>query len=156
MSMILSVTGAIVSKGYDDQPAIRFSEKGDFARFRFSCSKYDKNAANNKRWINMAAKAFGDECQRIRKMQLKEGSYINLVGEYDEETWVDPNTQEQKTASVLTLLHIEYAGGGTKQATQATTKPTPESLPKDGTMPESFEGYEAFGSAHNPYFPEKV
>lgn len=112
MPMLMTVTNAVVSKGYNDQPAIRFNEKGNFVRFRFGNSKYDKNALNNRRWINMSAKAYDSVCERIKKMQLQEGAHVTLVGEYDEESWTDNDTKEQKTAPCLTLVFIDYAGGG--------------------------------------------
>lgn len=176
MSMIMTVTNAIVSKGYEDQPAIRFNEKGDFARFRFGCSKYDKNAPNNKRWINMSAKAFDSICERIKKMQLKEGSHVTLIGEYDEEIWTDDNTNEQKSAPSLTLLFIEYASAAvakqTSGAVQAAalpandggqpSSPAEPSVPEgqrnsvQQKMPDSFEGYQSFDAGTNPYYPEQT
>lgn len=78
------ITGAVVSKGANDGPAVKFSEKGDFARFRIGYKVYDTRAENNHRWINMTVKAFGDLCERITKMDLKAGSYISLSGRYDE------------------------------------------------------------------------
>ena len=73
-------TNVVVSKGYDNAPAIRYSEKGDSVRFRIGAKQYDTRAENNTRWINLSVKAFAHICERIRKMDLKEGSYINLVG----------------------------------------------------------------------------
>ena len=29
------ITGAVISQGYDNAPALKFSEKGDAVRFRF-------------------------------------------------------------------------------------------------------------------------
>ena len=67
------ITGAVVSKGANDGPAIKFSEKGGFARFRIGYKIYDTRAENNHRWINLTVKAFGDLCDRISKMNLKAG-----------------------------------------------------------------------------------
>ena len=74
LSMIkMIITGAVVSKGANDGPAIKFSEKGGFARFRIGYKIYDTRAENNHRWINLTVKAFGDLCDRISKMDLKAG-----------------------------------------------------------------------------------
>ena len=66
----------VVSKGFDNKPAIKFSEKGDFVRFRIGTKVYDSRADKNHRWINVGVKAFGPLCERIRKMQLKEGPLL--------------------------------------------------------------------------------
>lgn len=61
-------TSAVVSRGYDGAAALRFSEKGDAVRFRIGKKVYDTRAENNTRWINLSVKAFGDICERIKKM----------------------------------------------------------------------------------------
>ena len=68
-------TQVVVSRGYDGAAAIKFSEKGDAVRFRIGKKVYDPNAENNARWINLAVKGFGPICERIKKMQLKDGSF---------------------------------------------------------------------------------
>ena len=73
-------TDVVISKGYDGAPALKFSEKGDSVRFRIGKKVYDTRANNNYRWVNLAVKAFGTVCERIKKMQLKESSYVNIVG----------------------------------------------------------------------------
>ena len=78
-------TQVVVSRGYDGAAAIKFSEKGDAVRFRIGKKVYDPNAENNARWINMAVKGFGPICERIKKMQLKDGSFVNLIGRLDED-----------------------------------------------------------------------
>lgn len=81
-------TDVSVSKGYDGSPALRFSESDGVSRVRFRVGKrvYDSRCENNHRYINLRVKASGDLCERIRKMKLKEGSFINISGRYDEET----------------------------------------------------------------------
>ena len=69
-------TQVVVSRGYDGAAAIKFSEKGDAVRFRIGKKVYDPNAENNARWINLAVKGFGPICERIKKMQLKEGDHV--------------------------------------------------------------------------------
>ena len=80
----------VVSKGYQNAPAIKFSEKGDFVRFRVGQKVYDPRAEDNHRWINITVKCFSTALiERIRAMGLKEGSFINLTGRYDEDVWED-------------------------------------------------------------------
>ncbi len=112
------ITEAVVSKGYESAPAIRFYDcegGGQTANFRVGKRVYDKKAKDNHRWLNFNVKAFGDMTERIKQMKLKEGSYINIIARYDEDTWVDKNTQETRTGTVLYLEEIEYAGGGSGQ-----------------------------------------
>ncbi len=114
------VTDAVVSKGYENNPAIRFfdGERGlQIANFRIGKRIYDSKEEKNYRWINLTVKAFGELCERIKKMKLKEGSYINLIARYDEESWTDKGTGEKRTAPVLILDEIEYcvsSGNGQK------------------------------------------
>lgn len=108
------VTDAVVSKGFDNNPAIRFynGENGfQSATFRIGKRVYDSKAEKNHRWINLTVKGFGEVCERIKKMKLKEGSFINLIARYDEETW-DDNSGEKRTAPVLYLDEIEYCSSG--------------------------------------------
>lgn len=102
-------TQVVVSRGYDGAAAIKFSEKGDAVRFRIGKKVYDPNAENNARWINLAVKGFGPICERIKKMQLKDGSFVNLIGRLDEDVWEDQQTHEKKSAMVIILDDIEYA-----------------------------------------------
>lgn len=106
-------TDVIVSKGYENQDAVRFTEDGSGVRFRIGKKVYDKNAENNQRWINFSVKGFGPVVERIKKMQLKEDSFIHIYGRLDEETWVvDQTTGATKTQTVIVLEDIDYASGG--------------------------------------------
>ena len=106
-------TDVIVSKGYENQDAVRFTEDGSGVRFRIGKKVYDKNAENNQRWINFSVKGFGPVVERIKKMQLKEGSFIHITGRLDEETWVaDQTTGATKSQTVIVLEDIDYASGG--------------------------------------------
>ena len=144
-------TDVIVSKGYENQGAVRFSEDGNTVRFRIGKKVYDKNAENNTRWFNVSVKGFGPIVERIKKMQLKEGSLIHISGKLDEESWTDQNNVT-KTQTVIILEDIDYASGGVKKEGQtqqngsapaaapaANTNNTPENSP-------NFEGYSNFGS----------
>lgn len=171
------ITEAVVSKGYDGAPAIRFYEgdgSNQIANFRIGKRVYDSKADNNHRWVNLNVKAFGDMCERIKRMKLKEGSYINLIARYDEETWTTKDTHETRTGAVLYLEEIEYAGGGNGQkngqsgsgdsAAQNGGAPSPQgqqcpAQPPQGQapqasapMPGGFTGFESFGGAENPFF----
>ena len=149
------VTEAVISKGYDGAPAFRFSENGDSVRFRFGKKVFDFKAENNTRWVNMAVKAFGPACERIKKMQLKEGSLVNLIGRLDEETWEDQTTRETKSKTVIILDEIEYAGGGSRtkddqnqQSANAGSAPAPAANTAQNAPQNSsnFQGYEPFSS----------
>lgn len=170
----LIVTDAGVSRGYKDNPALRFSEGEGTPSVRFRIGKkvFDSRCEGNYRWINLNVKAFGDVCERIRKMKLKEGSYVNIIGRYDEETWGDKDTGEQRTAPVLIVDEIEYcySGNGQKEeksdgapeprsrkggrqsnsARTAEERTEPEEAPP--AMPENFTGFEGFGGSANPFF----
>ncbi len=150
-------TQVVISRGYDGAAAIKFSEKGDAVRFRIGKKVYDPGASDNTRWINMAVKGFGPICERIKKMQLKEGSFVNFVGRLDEDVWEDSKTKEKKSITVIVLDDIEYASGGsnskdpqntTKTANNAQSTPSVASANKGG-----FTGFEAFGGS-NPFFDE--
>ena len=151
-------TSAVVSRGYEGAAALRFSEKGDAVRFRIGKKVYDSRAENNTRWINISVKAFGDVCERIKKMQLKEGSFINFRGRLDEDIWTDQQTKESKSAMVIILDDIEYAGGGKPKENQGSAQQqngaaistgntaAPAAAPAaEGQMQNGFTGYEPFG-----------
>ena len=104
-------TDVIVSKGYANQSAVRFSEDGKIVRFRIGKKVYDKNAENNTRWFNVSVKGFGPIAERIQKMQLKEGSLIHISGTLDEESWLDQASNTTKTQTVIIIDDIDYASG---------------------------------------------
>ena len=107
------ITGAVVSRGYENEPAIRVSESGKAVWFRIGKKVYDSQAKDNHRWVNFKIKGFGELPDRIEKMQLKEGSFINLRGRLDEEVWTDKEGETRK-AVVIIAEDIEYAGGNGK------------------------------------------
>lgn len=147
-------TDVVISKGYDNAPAIRYSngEKGSMARFRFGKRTYDPQTKENSRWINMSVKAFGPICERMKKMQLKDGSFVNLIGRLDEETWTDQTSGEKKSATVIILDEIEYAYGGGKsrddqnaQQNSSAQAPGQTAPASDPQQSDNFTGYEPFG-----------
>ena len=161
-------TQVVVSKGYDNTPALRFSENGDSVRFRIGKKVYDPHAENDSRWINLPVKAFNGVCERIKKMQLKEGSFVNILGRLDEDVWEDAATHERKSAMVVILDEIEYCAAGTRQQKEgtepagtqkaATAQPgaqastsAPASAATSDNGGGGFTGYEPFGGA-NAFF----
>ncbi len=153
-------TDVIVSKGFDGAPALKFSEKGDSVRFRIGKKVYDTRAENNQRWVNLSVKAFGTVCDRIKKMQLKDGSFINILGRLDEDSWEDSTTHEKKTAMVIILDEVEYcSSGGSKQQKEPAANNSAEQNAAPTAVPGSMEnignftGYEPFGGG-NSFFDE--
>jgi single-stranded DNA-binding protein len=158
------VTGALISKGYKDAEALRFSENTETpsVRFRIGTRVYDKRAENNHRFVNINVKAFGYVCERIKAMSLAAGTYVNLLGRYDEETWEDQTTREKKSAPVMIVDEIEFCHGNGKQngdsngsgiASAASGGQEQAHKPADnGQPPENFTGFEGFGG-DNPFFP---
>ena len=180
--MKIFISDAVVSKGYDGAPAIRFfnSENGgEFAVFQVGNRKYDSREENNHRWVNLKIKAFGEICERIKKMKLKEGSVVTIFGDYDEERWTDKESKEKRSSP--DAIQYSYSGSGQKkgqnggaqdgtgQGTQqdyptgqsqpssypATGQSQPPAAPpaSSGAMPQGFTGYESFSGGNNPYFP---
>lgn len=143
-------TNVVISKGYNGAPALHFSENGESVRFRVGHKVYDTRCENNTRWINLSVKAFGAVCERIKKMQLKEGSFVNFVGRYDEDSWTVEETREQKTMQVVILDEIEYAsgGGGKSKDGQKPAQQNNASAPAEAAAnPEAsanFTGYQPF------------
>ena len=183
--MKIFISDAVVSRGYDGAPAIRFfnSENGgEFAVFQVGKRKYDSRAENNYRWVNLKVKAFGDLCERIKKMKLKEGSFVTLCGDYDEERWKDKESDDIRTSPVISLDDIKFShtggqkkeqnGGGqdtgnqgqqgypsapaNSQAAAAATSAAPQSgqpMQAPMEMPQNFTGYVSFSGGQNPFFP---
>ena len=150
-----TATNAVISRGFDNRSAVKFSEDEKVVRFRIGERVYDKNAENNTRWVNMNVKAFGNVCERIKKMQLKEGSFINLTGRYDEDVWTDRETGEARSQPVIILDDVEYAGARSKDNTKAessASNTSEQSQRSSQTAPagSGFRGYEPFGG--NSFF----
>lgn len=152
-------TDVVISKGYDGAPALKFSENGESVRFRIGKKVYDTRAENNTRWVNLSVKAFGPVCERIKKMQLKESSFINILGRLDEDVWEDSMTHEKRSAMVVILDEIEYcsSGGGKQKTEEAGEQPRAATAPaksaSNGEMPGNFTGFEPFGGV-NSFFDE--
>lgn len=152
------LTNVIISKGFDNAPALNFSKAGetDMVRFRIGEKRYDRNAPDNTRWVNMSVKAFGPVCERIKNMKLKEGSVINILGRYDEDHWTDEKTGEKKSLSYIVIDEVEYASLGGKKnpnpnvsdaaaPAAQNNQATPTQTQTDPTASPNFTGYESFG-----------
>ncbi len=137
-------TQVVVSKGYDGAAALRYSDRGDSVRFRIGKKVYDPRADGESRWINLSVKAFGTVCERIKKMQLKEGSYINFIGRLDEDVWTDQKTGESKSAMAVILDDLEYASGGGKPKENQSGGQQKAAPPEAS---DNFTGFEPFGGA---------
>lgn len=123
-------SNVVVSKGYQNSPAVKFSEKGDFVRFRVGQKVYDPRAEDNHRWVNMTIKCFDASLvDRIRKMGLKEGSFISLSGRYDEDVWEDEESKEKRSMPCVILEELEFSGGGKNPATVRTVIPEIRTVP---------------------------
>ena len=151
-------TNAVISKGYNGADALRFSQNGDnkSVRFRIGVSVYDKNAENGRRYVNIGVKAFNSLCTRIESMKLDSGKYVNIIGRYDEETWLDQNTGEKRSAPVLIIDDIEYSNGNGKQNGETSNAPAANGqgaapVAGSGQPPNNFDGFKSFGGV-NPYF----
>lgn len=147
------VTQAVISKGYDNKPAINITRTNEVTAVRFRIGKkvYDPKADGNSRWLNYSVKGFGSIVDRIEKMQLKEGSFVNIFARLDEETWEDQTTHEKKSAPVFILDEIEFASiGGKKEGNsqgngtgnQAASQGAPAPA---GSNDGGFTGFEPFG-----------
>lgn len=149
-------TNAVISKGYNGAAAIKFSDTGDSARFRIGKKIYDPRVEGNHRWMNLSVKVLDAKlCERIKKMQLKEGSYVNLVGRLDEDVWTDDTTKEEKRAMVIVLDELEYASNGSgksnnNQGANNQTAPTQNGseAPADPTASDNFTGFEPIGDGN--------
>ena len=148
-------TNVLVSKGYENNPALKFFGNGDSCvLFRVGEKVYDTSAENNTRWVNHSVKAFGDVCERIKKMQLKEGSLINFSGTLAEEVWTEGEgeNKKKKSAQVIVLSDIEYASGGSKKpANENQAQDSGEKKGEDNAtnnspeQSENYSGFEPFG-----------
>lgn len=159
--MLQLVTDAVISKGYGGAPAFYSSEDGRMISFKIGCKVYDKKADKETRWVNFNVNAFDDLAERVRRMNLKEGSHINLVGTFDMKPWVNRETGEITAWPTIRATNIEYAASLLpKQDAQAAQKPSPAQQKAEQPVlpPEQlsgFTGYEPFGDAHS-YYPEET
>lgn len=156
-------TNVVISKGYDGAPALRFHKDENTntrnVRFRIGKKIYDSRAENNARWVNFNVKAFNSLCDRIENMNLEEGSYVNITGRLDEETWQDQTTHATKSATVIILDDIEYAGfskpkdgsasgnAATADAVTANAPQNSEDPAQSPTSSDNFTGYKNFGGS---------
>ncbi len=105
------ITGAVVSKGYQEESAVKFSESGKAVWFRVGKKVYDPQAKDNRRWVNLNVKGFNYMVERVQKMQLKEGVYVNIRGRLDEDEWTDKKGDTRRNLVVI-AEDIEYPAQG--------------------------------------------
>ena len=158
----VSAANVIVSKGYNDTDAVKFSKNGDCAMFRISEKKYDSREEDNTRWINVNVKALGGMAERVKKMKLGAGSNVVISGDLDIETWEDENSNK-KSMAVILLTHIEYQFGGSSNSSKSKNddedeeeEEKPKAKAKGSTSgkkkPEesdNFEGYSGYGNFYD-------
>lgn len=101
----LSINNARISKGFGDRPAVYMNEKGTFMSFRVSWKKDKEN------WENVSVRVLNPGLlDRVKKLDLKEGSTITVAGDLDFETYTDKNGVTQKSP-VLIAKDISFARG---------------------------------------------
>lgn len=152
--MMQLVTDAVISKGYGGAPAFHSSEDGRMLSFKIGCKVYDKRADKETRWVNFNVNAFDDLAERVRRMNLKEGSHINLMGSFDMRPWVNRETGEITAWPTIRAVNIEYAASpAARQETQAAQKAALTQAAQPPEQLSGFTGYEPFGGT-NPYYSE--
>lgn len=152
--MLQMVTDAVISKGYGGASAFHYSEDGRMLSFKIGCKVYDKKAERETRWVNFNVNAFDDVAERVKKMNLKEGSHINLMGSFDMRPWVNRETGEITTWPTIRAINIEYAASpAARQETQAAQKAALTQATQPPEQLSGFTGYEPFGGT-NPYYSE--
>ena len=110
----VTAPNVFISKGYEGEAPLKYSQSGESVQFNVGWKVYDPKAEGESRWINLHIKAFAQPCERIKKMNLKEGSCVNLYGRLDEDVWTDKNTGEKKRRHTMILDNIEYAYTGSR------------------------------------------
>lgn len=152
--MLQVVTDAVISKGYGGAPAFHSSEDGRMLSFKIGCKVYDKRADKETRWVNFNVNAFDDLAERVKKMNLKEGSHINVMGSFDMRPWVNRETGEITTWPTIRAINIEYAASpAARQETQTAQKAALTQAAQPPEQLSGFTGYEPFGGT-NPYYSE--
>lgn len=114
--------------------------------FRVGKKVYDSEAEDHRRWVNLNIKGFTYMVDRVKKMQLKEGMYINIRGRLDEDVWTDKNDVTHRSLYIV-AEDIEYAGSRPQDDSESSTAPAkqPEKAPLPTEAPGEFTGYESFG-----------
>lgn len=116
----LFLNNAVISKGYGDDAAIRFGEKGG-AFFTVGIPKFDKNAEGNTRWVNLNVKAFGDVGERVKTLKLNAGSRIAIEGDFDIDSF-EKKDGTKGSVPVVIARTIEYAASKPADKTEKATE----------------------------------
>lgn len=107
------------------------------ATFRGFKSVYDSKAENNTRWLNYNFEAYGDVVEKMRKMSLKEKSFINIIGHLDQASYKDESGNSRVYEKIV-VDHVEYAQMA-KSGKEDSSKPADATakapVPKTTTTP---------------------
>lgn len=143
---MLKVFGAdvVVSKDFDNEDPVWVSENGKVVSFHFGEQKYDTRAKDNKRWINMTAKASGDLVDRIKNMKLKVGSTLIISGDLDVEKGEGAKGKWTEVIVWLTDIKYQYTGSGKSENSDGQAKDKSQSDKKTSETPKKKTEYEAY------------
>lgn len=105
----LTITKAVVSGGYENNPVLYENEDGNYCSFRIGEAVYDKEEENNTRWNNYEVKVSGDDlCTRVKKMDLKKGALVSISGRFDIGTYEKDGAIHKK--NIIWLKDIDFVG----------------------------------------------
>lgn len=130
-----------ISKGYNGADAISANDKGTVASFKVFWSVYDSREENNIRWINRNCKCFEDVYNRIRRMKLKAGSVVNIVGSLDDEVYEDKDGKTQHK-EVIIVESITFGVSLPKDSKESKSTKKTEKKPSKTIDNEACEGEE--------------
>ena len=102
------MTNGVVSNGYQETPCVYYNTDHTFARFKVGYAVYDKQAENNRRWVNVTCIAYGKTVDRIVSMDIHGGSRVNLRGRIDENCYEDKDGNKRRNL-VFVVDEIEFA-----------------------------------------------
>lgn len=162
----LILTGVVISKGYNNKETFNFNESKTAVSFRVGYRIYDKKAPDNQRYMNITVKAYNSLCERIEKMQLKDGSHIDIRGKLDEEKWEENG--QKFSRHVFIADEINYApNDGNKSNVNGTHGNSSDSPDQNGNgqaatqqnssenqseMPKNFTGFNEFNNGDDNVF----
>ena len=115
----LHIDNAIVCTQYGKDEVLAINEKRTYAKFRIG----KKKKFPQLHWLNYTVVTFSpDIIARLERMDLKQGTYINICGEPDMEILeLEGNKKTLHTIILHSVRDIEYASYGTKEEKEAGT-----------------------------------
>ena len=103
------------------------------ASFRGFKTAYDAKAENKTKWLHFNLEAYGDVVEKMKKMGLKEKSFINVIGHLDQSTYKDEKGMSHMFEKIV-IDHIEYAqmakAAGTDKTETVSAKPAVTPAPE--------------------------